>query len=82
MNGPKCVFLAQGPIRKNGGTAGICKALTHIQANCGPECHFFMTAHQAKAKEDKAYARLRSLPESDQSAYAGTYHGGVQKWKR
>ena len=47
---------------------------------CLKNCHFYQTDEQARASQEKAYARLRTLPAEQQESIADLYYLGKKPW--
>lgn len=56
-----------------------CKILT--VSECPAKCSFYQTEEQAKASQQRANARLRSLLQGYQQMIANKYYGGTMPWK-
>lgn len=58
----------------------VCLA-TENETCDGTECAFYKTSKQAKEAREKAYERIRTLPEETQEQIADTYYDGFKPWK-
>ena len=58
----------------------MCEATENEQC-FGTTCAFYRTQEDKKESLQKAYERLRSLPEEEQRRISDTYYNGRQPWK-